>query len=54
MDLLFCNLDEARALTGKHDPIDCAQEIHKHAENVALTLGGDGFDPDARRSGDPD
>ncbi len=27
-----------RALTGKHDPIDCAQEIHKHAENVALTL----------------
>lgn len=42
VDLLFCNLDEARALTGKHDPIDCAQEIHKHAENVALTLGGDG------------
>jgi sugar/nucleoside kinase (ribokinase family) len=42
VDLLFCNLDEARALTGKHDPIECAQEIHKHAENVALTLGGDG------------
>lgn len=42
VDLLFCNLDEARALTGKHDAIECAQEIHKHAENVALTLGGDG------------
>lgn len=42
VDLLFCNLDEARALTGHHDPIECAQEIHKHAENVALTLGGDG------------
>ena len=42
VDLLFCNLDEARALTGQHDPIECAQAIHKHAENVALTLGGDG------------
>ena len=42
VDLLFCNLEEARALTGKYDPVDCAHEIHKHAENVALTLGGDG------------
>ena len=42
VDLLFCNLEEARALTGKHDAVDCAHEIHKHAENVALTLGGDG------------
>lgn len=42
VDLLFCNLDEARALTGKHDPVECAHEIHRHAENVALTLGGDG------------
>ncbi len=42
VDLLFCNLDEARSLTGKEDAIDCAQEIHQHAENVALTLGGDG------------
>ncbi len=42
IDLLFCNLEEARALTGKHDAIDCAHEIHQHAENVALTLGGDG------------
>jgi sugar/nucleoside kinase (ribokinase family) len=42
VDLLFCNLEEARALTGKHDAIDCAYEIHQHAENVALTLGKDG------------
>ncbi|MBX3443775.1 MAG: adenosine kinase [Planctomyces sp.] len=42
VDLLFCNLEEARALTGKHDPIDCAQEIHQHAENVAMTLGAQG------------
>ncbi len=42
VDLLFCNLEEARALTGKYDPVDCAHDIHKHAENVALTLGGDG------------
>ncbi len=42
VDLLFCNLEEARALTGKHDAVECAHEIHKHAENVALTLGGDG------------
>ncbi len=42
VDLLFCNLEEARSLTGKTDPIDCAHEIHKYAANVALTLGGDG------------
>ena len=42
VDLLFCNLEEARSLTGLTDPIDCAQAIHKHAANVALTLGGDG------------
>lgn len=42
VDLLFCNLEEARALTGKHDAIDCAHEIHQHARNVALTLGEDG------------
>ena len=39
VDLLFCNLEEARSLTGKHDPVECAREIHRHAENVALTLG---------------
>jgi len=42
VDLLFCNLEEARSLTGKDDPIDCAHEIHRHASNVALTLGADG------------
>lgn len=42
VDLLFCNLEEARSLTGMEDPVDCAQEIHHHAENVALTLGSDG------------
>ena len=42
VDLLFCNLDEARALTGLHDPVECAGEIHRHAENVALTLGPNG------------
>lgn len=39
VDLLFCNLDEARALTGLHDPVECAREVHRHSENVALTLG---------------
>lgn len=42
VDLLFCNLEEARSLTKKHDPADCAQEIHQHAAAVALTLGEDG------------
>jgi len=39
VDLLFCNLEEARSLTGLEDAIECAHEIHRHAENVALTLG---------------
>ena len=42
VDLLFANLEEARALTGHHDPIEAARAIHKHATNVALTLGADG------------
>jgi hypothetical protein len=42
IDLLFCNVEEARSLTGLTDPIDCAQAIHKHAPNVALTLGSNG------------
>ena len=42
VDLVFCNLDEARAITGKHDSIDCAHYLHSHAENVALTLGANG------------
>ncbi len=42
VDLLFCNLEEARSLTTFDDPIECAREIHNHAENVALTLGPNG------------
>ena len=42
VDLLFCNLEEARSLTGATDPVDCAQQIHQHASDVALTLGADG------------
>lgn len=42
VDLLFCNLEEARSLTGLQDPVDCAQKIHHHAADVALTLGADG------------
>jgi len=42
VDLLFCNLEEARSLTGLQDPIACAEQIHQQAENVALTLGADG------------
>jgi len=42
VDLLFCNLEEARALTGLHDAVECAREIHRHAANVALTLGKQG------------
>lgn len=42
VDLLFCNLEEARSLTGEHDAVDCAHVIHHHVPNLALTLGGDG------------
>jgi sugar/nucleoside kinase (ribokinase family) len=42
VDLLFANLEESRALTGEHDPIEAARRIHQHATNVALTLGADG------------
>lgn len=42
VDLFFCNEEEAKSLTGESDPINCAHKIHEHAENVALTLGGNG------------
>lgn len=42
VDLFFCNEEEARSLTQKDDPVECAREIHRHAENVALTLGANG------------
>ena len=42
VDLLFCNLEEARSLAQLHDPEDCARYIHDRATAVALTLGPDG------------
>ena len=42
VDLLFCNEEEAKSLTGLDDPIACAHAIHEHCENVALTLGKNG------------
>lgn len=42
VDLFFCNEEEARSLTGKSSPIECAAELHRHAENVAMTLGPNG------------
>ena len=42
VDLFFCNEQESMSLTGKEDVIECAHEIHQHAENVALTLGPKG------------
>jgi sugar/nucleoside kinase (ribokinase family) len=43
VDLFFCNEEEAKSLTGLDDPIACASAIHKHAENVALTLPIEGI-----------
>ncbi|RMH62952.1 MAG: adenosine kinase [Zetaproteobacteria bacterium] len=42
VDLLFCNEQEACALTGLNDAIDCAHALHRHCANVALTLGAKG------------
>ncbi len=42
VDLLFCNEAEARSLTEREDAVDCAHAIHRHATNVALTLGANG------------
>lgn len=42
VDLFFCNEEEAKSLVGKDDIIQCAQEIHRHTDNVALTLGPKG------------
>ncbi len=42
VDLLFCNEEEAKSLTQMDDPVECAREIHRHTENVALTLGANG------------
>lgn len=42
VDLLFCNEEEAKSLTGKDDYHECAAELHRHVGNVALTLGAEG------------
>jgi sugar/nucleoside kinase (ribokinase family) len=42
VDLFFCNEEEARSLTGKSDPIECAAELHRHSPHVAMTLGPNG------------
>jgi sugar/nucleoside kinase (ribokinase family) len=42
VDLLFANLEEARALTGEQDHVEAARKIHRHATNVAMTLGAEG------------
>lgn len=42
VDLLFCNEEEAKSLTGKDDVVECARSLHRDAENVALTLGAKG------------
>lgn len=42
VDLLFCNLEEARSLTSQEDPVECARAIHAKASDVALTLGAEG------------
>lgn len=42
VDLLFCNEEEAKALTGEANPIAAAHAIHQHCNNVALTLGKNG------------
>ena len=42
VDLLFCNEEEAKSLTGLDDSLQCAAAIHEHVENVAMTLGADG------------
>jgi sugar/nucleoside kinase (ribokinase family) len=42
VNLFFCNEEEAKSLTGHEDIIECANEIHKHTDNVALTLGANG------------
>ena len=42
VDLLFCNLDEARGLTGKEAAKDCADALAAYGPRVALTMGAEG------------
>ena len=42
VDLLFCNLEEARTLTGETDPRACLSALTARGVDVALTMGPDG------------
>ena len=42
VDLLFCNLEEARTLTGETDPSACLSALAARGVDVALTMGPDG------------
>jgi len=42
VDLFFCNEAEAKSLVGSQDIVHCAETLHRHTENVALTLGSKG------------
>ncbi len=42
VDLLFCNEEEAKSLTGSDDAEQCARILHLHMDNVAMTLGAQG------------
>jgi len=42
VDLLFCNEQEALALTGESNAMDAARKMHQQVDNVALTLGKEG------------
>ena len=42
VDLLFCNLEEARGLTGETDAADCAAKLAALGPRVALTMGAEG------------
>ena len=41
-DLVFCNLEEAQALTGDDDAMACAAAMHEKCDAVVITLGADG------------
>jgi sugar/nucleoside kinase (ribokinase family) len=42
VDVLFLNVEEARALCGVHDPEAAARQVGRHVRTVAVKLGGKG------------
>ena len=42
VDLLFCNLEEARGLTGEQSAVACGQLLAQHTAHVAVTAGAEG------------